>query len=520
MKRRCLVLAVSLTVGSAPAVLAVPAATASPGPDCTPVVDRDLSSSQDIDNSGRADFIVGLPHRTVAGRADSGGFDIHYDPVARPSAPDTTRTERITESTASFGPVGRGDRFGASVASGDLDGDACADVIVGVPGFNGGRGEIIIATGSPSGPVASARVTGTRPGEHLGASVGILDHRVIGAAPDASVAGRRNAGRIEIITASGVVAKKISEASTGVPGKVAAGDRFGARMSVNDSRNLLAVGMPAKTVGGAKRAGAVEILYFGSSANRLLHAYSLTQRSAGVPGNAERGDRFGTSVSLGYSQFGDELAVGVPGENVGGSVQTFTVHNGKPESDRVLHEGSHHLHGTPKAGDGFGASVYLGNFAFCANDDITTDLAIGIPGKKIHGHADAGAVIVTYAAKPDFVSTDTNPQCGQLLTEGRSTAGLLGGAPERGDLTGERLSGIPDSSSESNETSGGATLVIGVPGEDAGGSANTGTAILYLHTYAKGPADAPLRRPGGRHAGDRYGQVLGSGSDNGFAEQG
>lgn len=85
-----------------------------------------------------------------------------------------------------------------------------------------------------------------------------------------------------------------------------------------DGYRDLAVGMPEKTIGGKKRAGAV-LVTFGSASGLTDKRVYVTQNSAGVPGDAETDDLFGTDLSSsdldgdGYA----DLLVTSEGESVG-----------------------------------------------------------------------------------------------------------------------------------------------------------------------------------------------------------
>ncbi|AZM54452.1 hypothetical protein DMA15_19350 [Streptomyces sp. WAC 01529] len=88
--------------------------------------------------------------------------------------------------------------------------------------------------------------------------------------------------------------------STGVPGTDESGDGFGASLSAGDVTGDgladLAVGAPGETVGTVAGAGAVTLLK--SSGGAFTSGKSWHQETSGVPGVAEPGDHFGTSVRL------------------------------------------------------------------------------------------------------------------------------------------------------------------------------------------------------------------------------
>ncbi|MEU6384828.1 FG-GAP-like repeat-containing protein [Streptomyces bauhiniae] len=94
----------------------------------------------------------------------------------------------------------------------------------------------------------------------------------------------------------------IDQDTTGVPGTGESGDLFGSSVATGDINGDgyadVAVGAPGETLGKAREAGAVTILFGSASGLTTKGAQGWTQDSKGVPGGSETGDRFGTSVRL------------------------------------------------------------------------------------------------------------------------------------------------------------------------------------------------------------------------------
>ncbi|WP_406443628.1 FG-GAP-like repeat-containing protein [Streptomyces sp. NBC_01613] len=94
-----------------------------------------------------------------------------------------------------------------------------------------------------------------------------------------------------------------------------------------DGRADLAVGAPAATVAGKAKAGAVSVVYAGSTGLKPSTYKLLTQNTTAVPGTAEADDAFGSSLASadldrdGYA----DLLVGAPGEDVDGDTNDGTI---------------------------------------------------------------------------------------------------------------------------------------------------------------------------------------------------
>ncbi|MEH0638238.1 FG-GAP and VCBS repeat-containing protein [Streptomyces bottropensis] len=110
--------------------------------------------------------------------------------------------------------------------------------------------------------------------------------------------------------------------SPGVPGTDEVYDRFGAALALGDvtgdGRADLAVGAPSETVNGKRRVGNVVLLKGGPNGLTTAGAQSFHQATAGVPGAAEAGDHFGSSLRLrdinGNGKA--DLAIGADGEDI------------------------------------------------------------------------------------------------------------------------------------------------------------------------------------------------------------
>lgn len=134
----------------------------------------------------------------------------------------------------------------------------------------------------------------------------------------------------------------------------------------NDGRQDLAVGAPGGTGGGGAKAGYVSVVYGGDPQGLDPSAHAaFSQNTAGVPGAAEAGDAFGSTV-VPADLNGDghtDLVVGAPGEDVGTTVDAGML--------TILWGGPGGL-STATAVD-TGAALRLGVGAFLAAGDFDGD---------------------------------------------------------------------------------------------------------------------------------------------------
>jgi len=114
-----------------------------------------------------------------------------------------------------------------------------------------------------------------------------------------------------------------------------------------------------------------------------------------VPGGAERGDLFGSALSVGDFS-GDsraDLAIGVPGEGLStgsgaGAVNTlYGRSNGLSGTASLgISQNSPGLSGSGETNDAFGAALATGDF----DGDGGVELGIGAPGEDLGSAANSG----------------------------------------------------------------------------------------------------------------------------------
>ena len=474
--------------------------------------DVENPSRGDLDGDGASDVIVGMPWAFDG----AGAVDLRY----------TANPDRMLHTGDLTGSPDDADQVGSAMAVGDLDGDGCADLVVGAPGEGTGQsgqytGQVHIVRGAPGGVDTGTAITlshgSSAPFDRFGAALAltlrpatgdVLTHDLYVGAPDATVGGRAHAGEVfrYTITSTGpgrpltVAEREVrSQDSPGVPGAAETNDRFGSVLAAVDAGRGVVVGDPGEDVGSASNAGAVWYLPV-DTAGAATAALTLSQDTAGVPGAAENGDHFGVSVSA----RGSVVGVGVSGENDAnrkdsGMVELLVVTaGGTVRHLRAITQASRGIPGALEAGDRFGAQVQVGAALLCQEN---LDVAVGSPGEDVGSRTDAGTVTL--------IGQTAGSGCrARVLRQGSG----LAGAAEDGDAVGSVLAltrGRTDLDEDYRDR-----LLIGVPLEDIGAKTDAGLVepgsggITANSTYL-----ATLQYPGGYLLGDRYGMVLTSASD-------
>ena len=243
----------------------------------------------------------------------------------------------------------------------------------------------------------------------------------------------------------------------------------------------LAIGNPAATVAGHTSAGSVQILYgtvptasanSDGTRNAGLNGITaknnllITKSSAGLNSSPVANDRFGAALAVADFN-GDgvaDLAVGVPGQSVGGASGAGAVYvlfgsraSGlKTVGVQLWTQNSTNILGMSEAGDHFGSALATGDF----NNDHHIDLAIGVPNEAVGATSDAGAVNIVYGAIGGLKAR-SNQMFSSL--NGTAAGDLLGFALAVGDFNAD----------------GARDLAIGSPGRSWGLAAAGAVNVLY-----------------------------------------
>src|SRR5919201_1876203 len=279
-----------------------------------------------------------------------------------------------------------------------------------------------------------------------------------------------------------------------------------------DGRSDLAVGVPNENVGTVSDAGAVNVLYGGAAGVSSTGNQFWSQDSAGIQGVAQAANRLGRSLAAGDFD-GDgraDLAIGVPGEDFGGSgTDTGAInvlyggpgglsssgnqfwHQGTADAGAVnvlygsgtggvtatgnqfWHQNSSGVLDTAEANDNFGSSLAGGDF----NGNGRSDLAVGGPLEEVGTTSDAGAVNVLYGSGTGGLTATGN----QFWRQGG--VGVLDTA-EAGDNFGFSV-GTGDFNANLRSD-----LAVGVPRENVGAISDAGAVNVLYGSGTRGRAGA------------------------------
>lgn len=339
--------------------------------------------------------------------------------------------------------------------------------------------------------------------------------------PSYDLPGKPNAGAIVVF--SDLAAEGVSNPSAPSARTVLTADdftgltsqadaRFGASVVLwrdpgtnSDQCSNVLVGAPGQNVAGQAGAGRVYLLQ-GSAAGLGGVVRSYDEASLAGTGGAQAGANFGAAIAIDPSSM---ISIGAPRRDIGSAVDAGRVVQldyrlSMTPTVRTVQQGGAGA-GGPENGDRFGEVLDM--FATFHGPL----LMVGIPREDIGTKVDAGAV----ALMPDE---------GVLSMVTQDSPGA-GGAVEAGDRYGAAL----DSWATFIEDHPVIMIVVGVPGEDIGNTANAGmvsyAAIDLLETELppiKGlgvtmTQDTP-GVPGSVEAGDAFGSAVATaeyGTDSG-----
>lgn len=442
----------------------------------------------DFDGDFYGDLAIGVPHDDPDGVENAGAVDVLYGSHAGLSLVGVQYWHQNRPGTVDAAEPF--DEFGTALAAGDFDGDGYTDLAVGVPqqAVNGHlrAGTVHVLYGVAGGlSILDDEVwhqdTGTMQSlpeddDLFGWTLAAGDFDGDGF-DDLAVGvpfedwNLQDAGIVHVLygTADGLtdVGNDLwRQGADGLRETEELGDSFGETLAVGDfdgdGHDDLAIGVPRENFEDPTPirydVGVVHVLYgtddgLSSDDEDLWH-----QDRSGAEDDSENSDHFGWALTAGdlNGDGRDDLAVGVPGEVIGGDVWAGAVHvlfggpNGLTTVLDVLLDREDLGLGTA-AYDGFGKALAAGDF----DGDGCDDLAVGIPGRDFLGSVpeDAGAVNVLYGSASGPSTTGFATWCqGSLygLADVPEEDDQFGFSLAAGDMNGDGYS----------------DLAVGVPFED------------------------------------------------------
>jgi hypothetical protein len=335
-------------------------------------------ASADFDQDGVADLAVGAQ--------GTEGVTVFFG----------SRTRALTARTLELDGRGAGHYgFGTSLAAGDMDGDGWPELVVGataedaLPEADYGSGAVVVLRGGPAGLSLSRSSTVVRPEPDMASFGALVELGDLDGDGDLDLVEGYRGGRFWVDDPP--APPHLTYALTGPSGVGPAtllSRRSAASIAVGD---LTRDGKADIVVGSDFRAVYTEddplprgrvTIFPGAATGPSPAGIAISQRSTGVPGRDERGDRFGASVVLTDVDRDNhlDLVVGAPGEDDGRGRVTILhgTRNGVAAKNGVtLDQASPEIPGKPEAGDQFGGSIA----ALDVNGDGRKDLVIGSPGE-------------------------------------------------------------------------------------------------------------------------------------------
>ncbi|MEV0172764.1 FG-GAP-like repeat-containing protein [Streptomyces sp. NPDC050803] len=454
MRKRTLLLAATLTTGL---LTALPAATATAAPS---------GLASDFNGDGYRDVAIGAMSADVGSASGAGAVVVLYGSSTGIAA--TKKTVITQNSTGVPGTAESDDRFGASLAAGDLNADGYADLVVGSEfesiGDRQGVGMVTVIWGGSSGltggsalPQPSADELAVWGGYGRGVATGDFDGD---GKTDVTVTGQTHTHLYRgPFTRTGTPLSHTGVHEVGSTYEVIAGDLTGD----GAAERLYPFGVTGDEGG--------DIRYFAydplNDADHPESEYAMISLPGadGDPGATGdiNGDGYGDLVLGDYagpkSLKGGRITVWYGGPNGPDPQQTPTV----------VHQDTPGVPGADEEADLFGTAVDVGDI----NADGFADVAVGAYGEDIGSARDAGTVTVLYGSASGLTTTGAK-------SYSQNTEGVPGTA-ESGDYFGMSVRLID------LDKTGKADLVTGAGYENGYGSVTTlrGTASGLTTSGAK-----------------------------------
>ncbi|GAA2321525.1 FG-GAP repeat protein [Streptomyces hawaiiensis] len=398
--------------------------------------------ADDFNGDGYRDLAIGMPGKTISGKEGAGAVLLTFGSAHSLTDKHVYITQNSTDIP---GTAGYQDFFGSSLASGDLDRDGYADLLVGSEGDASGNGSVTVlwggtspfrsALGLPSGPSYPSRM--------FGADIAVGDFTG-DSRPDVAVSGQTS-----LRLYSGTFTRTKAPAGHDVigpdstsSGHLAAGDFTG------DGKSELAVVQQKTTLVYGQAPGTVNTDSFTAQA-RLAGGDHV------AAGDLNGDGRDDLAIALSNPRLHPN-GLADPSDGSG----YITVRYGDPEIDgglapsgRIYHQNTAGIPGANEKEDEFGAAMSIEDI----NGDHRADLAVGIPYEALGRASRAGDVLVLRASASGLTTTGA-------ARYSQDTTGIPGSA-ENNDVFGSQVR-LADFNRD-----GKADLAVSAPYEDRGNGA-------------------------------------------------
>ncbi|MEU0483911.1 FG-GAP-like repeat-containing protein [Streptosporangium sp. NPDC006013] len=425
------------------------------------------TGASDFDGDGVDDIAVGDPFADPGGLAGAGAVHVLFGRGEGGKAVTVAETEA-------------GDGFGWSVRLARIDGDGCADLLIGAPyadvaGYRD-AGAVYVVHGGPDPRTIRLVSPSPEADAHFGWSLASGGTLVAVGAPHENADGVADSGAVYLFdTETSGEGRRISQESKGVTGNGEVGDMFGWSLAIGKLGGIpgepdLAVGSPyenddgtgPQAGGGRLDAGALTVIF---DVRRSRSEYRSKKWDLREIVDAGAGDLFGYAMA--YTEEGDvgHLAVSAPLGDGGGVQDSGLVQLFQASSTLEIAPAATFDQGSEgAAGEGYGFSL-----AFTASGGVR--LAVGVP---FDGPDRRGGVRLEPVSDPSGSRLITQSQAGDHFgwSVGFSGNRLVVGAPDQAGVGTVILLGRNDAQ--------GIPLSPGtgkIPALDGGASADFGAAV-------------------------------------------
>ena len=306
----------------------------------------EMLTTGDFNGDEFEDAAISAPNSDWRGRNNAGLVVVLY---GSEDGFVTSNSSILTQTTPGMpGASQEGDRWGASLTSGDFNKDGFFDLVIGAPGENYGSqtsvGALTVIYGGEEGLTTrntqrfhqnSPKVPDRNEENDQWGSVltsgdfnqDAIDDLIVGT-PNESSGSTPMSGSVTILYGSenGITSqksKRLHQGSFGMQDSIEAFDRWGSVLTIGDFngdlKDDLAIGTPAEGIGNLLRSGAITILYGSNIGLTGLGSSTIHQNNPGLNLNAQNADHWGDSLgALDINGDGkSELVVGASSKSIG-----------------------------------------------------------------------------------------------------------------------------------------------------------------------------------------------------------